>query len=113
MAKLSPYETGELTDNIFFILMSTSVPIHGYGIMKAVQEATDQTIDIGPATMYTTLKKLRHAGWIAEAGEEDSKILYKITDSGQKILNENFERKKKIVVFAEKIIGRSSNGAKS
>ena len=112
MAKLSPYETGELTDSIFFILLATSTPIHGYGIMKAVQESTEQSIDIGPATMYTTLKKLNQSGWIYEIGEEDSKILYMITDAGQKILNENFERRKRIVGFAEKFIGGSSNGEK-
>ena len=112
MAKLSPYETGELTDSIFFILLATTVPIHGYGIMKAVQEATEQSIDIGPATMYTTLKKLNHVEWITDVGEEDSKILYKITDVGQKILNENFERRKKIVGFAEKLMGGSGNGEK-
>ena len=110
MAKLSPYETGELTDSIFFILLATSRPIHGYGIMKIVQEATEQSLDIGPATMYTTLKKLNRTGWIHAVGEEDSKILYKITDAGQKILDENFERRKKIVGFAEKFMGGSSNG---
>jgi len=113
MAKLSPYETGELTDSIFFILMATTAPIHGYGIMKVVQEITEQSISIGPATMYTTLKKLSQTGWVAEIGEEDSKILYRITDTGQKILNENFERRKSIVLFAEKIMGGLNNGKKS
>lgn len=110
MAKLSPYETGELTDSIFFILLATTTPLHGYGIMKIVQEITENSIDIGPATMYTTLKKLSQTGWIYETGEEDSKILYKITDDGQKILNENFERRKKIVGFAQKLMGGSNNG---
>jgi len=112
VAKQSPYETGELTDNIFFILLATTVPIHGYGIMKVVQETTEHNIDIGPATMYTTLKKLNRAGWITDVGEEDSKILYKITNVGQKILNENFERRKKIVGFAEKLMGGLNIGEK-
>ena len=112
MAKLSPYETGELTDSIFFILMATTTPIHGYGIMKTVQEITEHSIDIGPATMYTTLKKLNQTGWIAEVGEEYSKILYQITKEGQKILNENFERRKKIVSFANKIMGGFNNAKK-
>ena len=112
MAKLSPYETGELTNSIFFILMVTTKPIHGYGIMKIVQEATEQSVDIGPATMYTTLKKLKKAGWISEVGEEDSKILYKITNAGQKILHENFEQRKRIVYFAKKYMEGLNNGEK-
>jgi len=110
MAKLSPYETGELTDSIFFILLATATPIHGYGIMKIIHEATEHSIDIGPATMYTTLKKLNQTGWIYETGEQDSKILYKITDAGQKILNENFERRKKIVDFAKELMEGLNNG---
>ena len=106
----SPYETGELTDHIFFILLATVTPIHGYGIMKIVQETTEQSIEIGPATMYTTLKKLNQAGWISEIGEEDSKILYKITEVGRDILSENFERRKRIVDFAKKFNGGLING---
>jgi len=63
--------------------------------------------------MYTTLKKLNQAGWISAIGEEDSKILYKITEVGQQILNENFERRKRIVVYAEKFMGGLSNGEKT
>jgi len=92
--------------------MATITPIHGYGIIKKVQETTEQSINIGPATMYTTLKKLSQTGWITEIGEEDSKILYKITDEGQRILNENFERRKKIVFFADKIMRGFNNGKK-
>ena len=61
VTKLSPYETGGLTDSIFFILMARTTPIHGFGIMKAVQETTEQSIDIDPATMYTSLAVQSHA----------------------------------------------------
>ena len=33
MAKKSPYETGELSDSIFLILLATLEPVHGYRIM--------------------------------------------------------------------------------
>ena len=36
---------------------------------------TEHSIEIGTATMYTTLKKLNQAGWITEIGEEESNIL--------------------------------------
>ena len=44
MAKLSPYETGELTDSIFFTLLVLTEPIHGYLIMQKVAEITDNKI---------------------------------------------------------------------
>ena len=62
MAKKSPYETGELSDSIFLILLATLEPVHGYRIMQGVEESTDGAVKIGPATMYTTLKKLKAAG---------------------------------------------------
>ena len=64
MAKVSPYETGELTDSIFFTLLVLTEPIHGYLIMQKVAEITDNKIIIGPATMYTTLGKMVSVGWI-------------------------------------------------
>lgn len=102
MARTSPYESGELTDSIFLILLATLEPIHGYKIMQVIQEMTDGSVDIGPATMYTTLRKLKNAGWIAETNEADSKILYQITDEGSTILHEDFNRRVGIVEIAKK-----------
>lgn len=83
MAKKSPYETGELSDSIFLILLATLEPVHGYRIMQGVEESTDGAVKIGPATMYTTLKKLKAAGWIVEIAEDESRILYAATDEGR------------------------------
>ncbi len=101
MAKKSPYESGELTDSIFLILLATLKPVHGYKIMKLIQDMTQGVVDIGPATMYTTLRKLSDVKWIEGIGESDSKLLYQITDEGKKILRDNFKRRKKIMQIAE------------
>ncbi|SHI66838.1 PadR family transcriptional regulator [Lutispora thermophila] len=110
MAKISPYETGELTDSIFLILLATLKPIHGYRIMQEVMDMTDGIIVIGPATMYTTLKKLKDAGWIMDVGEEDSKIIYEITEEGRKILKNNFDYRKNLISIAEKWLGGKNHG---
>ncbi|MNB72206.1 Transcriptional regulator PadR-like family protein [compost metagenome] len=102
MARTSPYESGELTDSIFLILLATLEPIHGYRMMQVIHDMTEGSVEIGPATMYTTLKKLKNAGWIAETNEEDSKISYQITDEGSLILLENFKRRISIVEIAKK-----------
>ena len=78
MAKLSPYETGELTDSIFFTLLVLTKPIHGYMIMQKVAEITNNSVIIGPATMYTTLGKMVGAGWIEEKEVDNSKKEYPI-----------------------------------
>lgn len=101
MAKKSPYESGELTDSIFLILLATLKPVHGYKIMKMIQDMTQGDVDIGPATMYTTLRKLSDVEWIEGIGESDSKLLYQITGEGKKVLLDNFRRRKKIMQIAE------------
>ena len=85
MAKKSPYETGELSDSI----------------------STDGAVKIGPATMYTTLKKLKAAGWIVEIAEDESRILYAATDEGRAVLERDFVRRKRLVAFAEAQLGEA------
>lgn len=110
MAKTSPYETGELTDSIFLILLTILKPIHGYRIMQQIMDMTDGTVEIGPATMYTTLKKLKDAGWILDISEGDAKILYEITEEGRRILKKNFDYRKNLISIAEKWLGGKNNG---
>ena len=108
MAKKSPYETGELSDSIFLILLATLEPVHGYRIMQGVEESTGGAVKIGPATMYTTLKKLKAAGWIDEIAEDESRILYAATDEGRAVLERDFARRKHLVAFAEGRLGMRS-----
>lgn len=107
MAKKSPYETGELSDSIFLILLATLEPVHGYRIMQGVEESTDGAVKIGPATMYTTLEKLKAAGWIVEIAEDESRILYAATDEGRAVLERDFVRRKRLVAFAEAQLGEA------
>lgn len=111
MAKRSPYETGELSDSIFLILLATLEPVHGYRIMQSIKESTQGAVEIGPATMYTTLKKLKGAGWIVETAdvsegfERESRILYTATEEGRAVLRHDFERRRQLMALAEKLLG--------
>ncbi len=109
MAKASPYESGELTDSIFLILLTMLRPVHGYGIMQQLSELTDGEVVIGPATMYTTLKKMKAAGWISEQKDGD-KILYQMTEEGKTILQKDYNRRRLMMALAEKMMGGNDNG---
>ena len=109
MAKLSPYETGELTDSIFFTLLVLTEPIHGYLIMQKVAEITDNKIIIGPATMYTTLGKMVSVGWIEDKEIDNSKKEYHITPKGMEVLEKNFKLRQFLVDVAKKFIGGGSD----
>jgi DNA-binding PadR family transcriptional regulator len=40
---------------------------HGYAIMQEVAEETEGQVRMGPATLYSAIKRLRMAGLIAES----------------------------------------------
>lgn len=52
-------EQNQLTDSGYYISLSLLEPKHGYGIMKYVEGLTEREFIIGPATLYTTLKKCK------------------------------------------------------
>jgi DNA-binding PadR family transcriptional regulator len=92
----------ELPDSAFYILLLLLEANHGYMVMKEVEELTDGVVAIGPASMYTTIKKLLNAGLIEQledAGE--GRKIYFTTDLGKEMLKREVERKKKMVRHAE------------
>ena len=74
---------------VFHILLALSrQDLHGLGIAKAVDEATEGTVVLGPGTLYRSLKEMAHTGLISEveapAGAEDPRRrFYRITDIGR------------------------------
>jgi DNA-binding PadR family transcriptional regulator len=42
----------------FFVLFALAEKKHGYRIMRDIREFSDGTFSVGPATLYTTIKKL-------------------------------------------------------
>ncbi|MCR1897907.1 PadR family transcriptional regulator [Irregularibacter muris] len=104
MKSKNSFESGELTDNIFYILLSLVQPRHGYRIMQFIKEKTEGQFVIGPATMYTTLKKLQEYNLIREIPNKDNKKVYIATEKGFLLLEENIKRRKKIIDLAEKIM---------
>lgn len=79
-----------LTPAVFHVLLAlASGESHGYGVMKRVQE--DSGIEMGPGTVYGTLRRLRDAGWV-EPGENDGGDArrgrsFRLTPSGRTALH--------------------------
>ena len=60
---------------------------HGYAIMREVAEQTDHGIELGPGTLYGTLKRLVENGWIEELEErgegDERRRYYRLTRAGR------------------------------
>lgn len=102
MARKSALETGILNDSAFYILSTLVKERHGYLIMKIIEESSAGNVCIGPASLYTTLKKLLDAGFISriKSSDEGTKI-YQITQQGKQMLERDILRKKQMINYAE------------
>ncbi len=83
-----------LSDSVYVILLVLLKPQHGYGIMKEISEITSGEMEIGPASMYTNLKKLQKAGFITLTENSDRKKVYQITAKGKKALAKDVKRRR-------------------
>ena len=55
-----------LSPAVFHVLLAlVEGPLHGYGIMKRVEE--ESGIPMGPGTVYGALQRLVDSGWVDEA----------------------------------------------
>lgn len=63
-------------------------PMHGYEMMKAVQERTSGMYTPSPGSVYPTLQMLEDRGFVT-VSEVEGKKVYQITDAGRAFLSEN------------------------
>lgn len=107
MPRNDSLENGELTDVAYYILLSVIEKKHGYLIMKSIEDLTNNTFSIGPASLYTTLKKLLSANFIQLVEESDEKKkTYMTTELGLKALKNDVSRRKNMVLHAEQILNQ-------
>ena len=96
MPKQNYYEKGQLTDLAYLVLVTLTKPRHGYSIMNEISSITEGMINIGPASLYTTLKKLTDAGLIQLIEDSEKKKVYFITDDGLEGLLIDIEKRKRL-----------------
>ncbi|WP_342746157.1 PadR family transcriptional regulator [Paenibacillus donghaensis] len=94
MSRKNSLQMDQLTDSAYYILLALLTPRHGYAIMKYIEELTDDEIKIGPATLYTLIKKMQESSLILldEDGEERRKT-YSITEKGRTLIADEIERR--------------------
>lgn len=91
----------QLTDSVFYIMAGFTVPRHGYAVMSLVEELTEGQVIIGPASLYTIIKKLMKEEYIELFDDSDSRRkVYSLTSKGRDVLKVDIERRKKMVQFA-------------
>ena len=69
-------------------------PLHGYGLIKAVEARSESGVLLDPANLYRVLRRMTGLGWIrAVAAEGDGRRrTYEIAPDGQKVLRAELTR---------------------
>ena len=81
-----------LTEATYYIMLSLTEPLHGYGVMQKVAEISQGTVSVGPGTLYGAFSTLEKEGLIVKVKEEDRRKCYALTHKGQQILLTQIER---------------------
>jgi DNA-binding PadR family transcriptional regulator len=84
----------------FQILLSLAdTELHGYAIMRQVEEQTAGRVRLGPGTLYSSLQSLAEEGFIEEVSPgtelgsgEERRRYYRLTSQGHKIARFEAER---------------------
>ena len=91
---------------VFHILLALAgEDLHGLGIAKAVAEATEGAVVLGPGTLYRSLKEMVRDGSIDQidaprAGEDPRRRFYRISDAGRALVQAEAARMARLVDVA-------------
>ncbi len=80
-------------------------PMHGYEVMKALEDKTRGCYTPSPGTVYPTLQWLEDEG-LAQSEDRDGKKVYSITDAGREFLEENKSSVEEIFDRIDEMIDR-------
>lgn len=104
-----PHDLLPLTPAVLHILLALSdEERHGYGIMKEVERATDGRFQLGPGTLYGSIKRMLEMGLIEETDERPDPAMddqrrryYRMSPFGAKVLRAELQRLENLLAVAE------------
>jgi DNA-binding PadR family transcriptional regulator len=106
--QLLPDNLLPLTPAVFHILLALSEgKKHGYAIMQDIRDITDGGMEIGPGTLYGSIKRMLRANLIEEthAPEDDDdprRRYYQLTGLGKHVLAAEARRLDQLVQIAKR-----------
>lgn len=97
-----------LSESTYLVLLAlTKKPLHGYGIIKKIEQFSDGDIILAPGTLYgvlTNLQKQKLIELVKEEKESRQKKTYQLTAEGQIIFKNEYQRFKKMLTISDEIL---------
>ena len=99
-------ESIALTEAVYFILLTLTTPLHGYGIMQKTEQLSAGRVRLAAGTLYGALNTLCEQGWIKELPVQagSRKKEYVITETGREVLNGELNRLRQLVQAGEEML---------
>lgn len=94
-----------LTEQMYYILISLKEERCGVDIMEAVYDISNGRVKLGPGTLYALLGKFEKEEMIRETEVIGRKRSYIITQKGMDILKEEFNRLNILIKDGKKYLG--------
>jgi PadR family transcriptional regulator PadR len=98
-------------DLIVLRALATMGPQHAYGLAARLAQVSDHPLSLNQGTLYPALIRLEQKGWIKGAwGETDSHReakFYTITKSGEKALEKEAEKWRRLAGLVDKLLTES------
>ena len=85
-------------------------PLHGYGLIKAVEERSYSGVLLDPANLYRVLRRMSKAGWIrqTEGSAEPRRRTYEVTAHGRAVLRAELARLERLLDQARPAVAGGS-----
>lgn len=94
-----------LTEAVYYILLSLTEPLHGYGIMRKAEQLSSGRVCLAAGTLYGALNTLLEKGWIAAGPQEGRQKRYQLTPQGREALLGELDRLRELVANGEHLLG--------
>lgn len=94
-----------LTEAVYYILLSLTEPLHGYGIMQKSEQLSSGRVRLAAGTLYGALNTLLEKSWISAGPQEGRQKRYQLTPQGREALLGELDRLRELVANGETLLG--------
>lgn len=95
-----------LTEQMFYILLCLHEECRGVDILEMVRALTDGRVNIGSGTLYDLLEQFVKEGAIRETRVEGRRRSYIITEKGQQMLDQEYQRLLSQAADYDRVLGK-------
>ena len=79
--------------DLLILAVLSEAPLHGYGLIKAVEARSRSGVFLDPANLYRVLRRMSKLGWIRQIeGDDPRRRTYEIVGPGHEVLTAELAR---------------------